>query len=64
MLIRIIYITIIIIIIIIIIMAFKNYNKQIPKNGKIFQKSCQEINIKNVSINYEIVLLSHKFPIY
>ena len=50
MLIRIICITIIIIIIII---AFKNCNKQIPEKGKIFPKSCQEINIKNVSINYE-----------
>ena len=28
------------------------------------QKNCQEINIKNIFTNFEILLLIQKFPIY
>ena len=43
----------------IVIIAFKNYNRKLPKNGNILQKTVN----KNIFTNFEILLLSHNFPI-
>ena len=47
----------------IIVIAFKTYNKKLPKKGNILQKL--SINEgKNIFTNFEVLILSQKFPIY
>ena len=38
----------------------KNYQKR----GNLLQKNCQEINTKSIFMNFEILRLNHRFPIY
>ena len=48
-------------IIYIIIIVLNFYNIKLAKKGNIYQKHYQEIITNNIFMNFEIVLLNHKF---
>ena len=45
----------------IIIIVLNFYNIKLAKKGNIYQKHYQEIITNNIFMNFEIVLMNHKF---